>query len=167
MIPAVIARRRAARRVVAAYHEDQLRLLLERVRAAFGRLDGGEIDAFELDEVIHHYTRSARELWKFCGSSGSQWDYAARTLEFLGETREMPDWWALGAPRERRDSERQVAGRRAGSSTLRFSGRPQASSVPNLTLCALRYSGSGDCDLSTGRPWSLLEFQGEANLVAP
>jgi hypothetical protein len=100
------ARRRAARRVVAAYHEDQLRLLLERVRAAFGRLDGGEIDAFELDEVIYHYTRSARELWKFCGSTGSQWDHAARTLEFLRETGEMPDWWALGAPRDRRDSAR-------------------------------------------------------------
>jgi hypothetical protein len=57
------ARRRAARRVVAAYHEDQLRVLLER-------------------------------------------DHAARTLEFLRETGEMPDWWALGAPRERRDSAR-------------------------------------------------------------
>jgi hypothetical protein len=42
----------AARRVraAAACHEGQLRLL-ERVRAAFGRLDVGEIDVFELDEV--------------------------------------------------------------------------------------------------------------------
>jgi len=55
---------------VAAYHEDQLRLRLEMVREAFERLDAGEIDVFELDEVIYHDTRSARELWKFCGSTG-------------------------------------------------------------------------------------------------
>jgi hypothetical protein len=33
------------------------------VREGFARLDAGEIDAFELDDLIHHYKRSARELW--------------------------------------------------------------------------------------------------------
>ena len=73
--------RRAARRTIAEYHEQQLRLLLERVREGFRRLDAGEIDAFELDELIHRYKRSARELWKFCGQTGGQWLTAARTIE--------------------------------------------------------------------------------------
>jgi hypothetical protein len=64
------ARRREARALIAAYHKQQLGLLLERVREGFVRLDAGEIDVFELDELIHRYKRSAAELWKFCGSSG-------------------------------------------------------------------------------------------------
>ena len=54
-----------------AYHEEQLRLLLDRVPDGFARFDSGELGVFELDELIHRYKRSARELWKFCGSSGS------------------------------------------------------------------------------------------------
>ena len=97
------ARRRAAREVIGRYQEQQLRLLLERVRDGFQRLDAGEIDAFELDELIHRYTRSARELWKFCGQSGSEWLTAARTLEYLREQgEEPPDWWQAGEPRRRR-----------------------------------------------------------------
>lgn len=67
------ARRREARALIAAYHEEQLGLLLERVKEGFVRLDAGEINVFELDELIHHYKRSAAELWKFCGSSGGGW----------------------------------------------------------------------------------------------
>jgi hypothetical protein len=40
------------------YHEQQLGLLLEGVREGFARMDAGEIDAFELDELIHRYQRS-------------------------------------------------------------------------------------------------------------
>ena len=47
------AERRAARQTIGAYQEAQLRLLLERVRDGFRRVDAGEIDAFELDELIH------------------------------------------------------------------------------------------------------------------
>ena len=86
------ARRRPARELVGAYHEEQLRGLLEHVREGFTRLDGGEIDAFELDELIHRYKRSARELWKFCGSSGSGWERAAGMLAFLRQNGEDPDW---------------------------------------------------------------------------
>ena len=64
-------RRREARAIIGAYHDEQLRTPLEHVRTGFPRLDAGEMDPFELDDLIHHYKRSARELWRFCGSSGS------------------------------------------------------------------------------------------------
>jgi hypothetical protein len=91
------ARRRAARKIIAAYHDKQLRGLLERVRDGFVRLDAGEIDAFDLDDLIHHYKCSARELWKFCGSSGSEWERAASTLAYWREQGDEPDWWQAGA----------------------------------------------------------------------
>ncbi len=93
------SRRRAARERIGAYHEQELRVLLQHVREGFARLDAGEIDAFELDDLIHHYKRAARELWKFCGSTGSDWERADRTLKFLRESGEEPDWWQAGAPR--------------------------------------------------------------------
>lgn len=95
------SRRREAREVIGAYHEQQLRGLLENVREGFARLDAGEIDAFELDDLVHRYKRAANELWKFCGSSGSQWLQAAKTLAYLRERGEEPDWWAASAPRQR------------------------------------------------------------------
>jgi len=52
-----------------------------------------------MDRLIHHYKRSAAELWKFCGSSGGQWQQAANTLTYLRERNEAPDWWERGAPR--------------------------------------------------------------------
>ena len=97
------AERRAARELIGRYHEEQSLLLLEHVREGFVRLDAGELDAFELDELIHRYKRSARELWKFCGQSGSGWLHAARTLEYLeAQGDELPDWWAAGEPYRRR-----------------------------------------------------------------
>jgi hypothetical protein len=98
------ARRRAARKMIADYHDEQLRLLLARVRSGFDRLDAGEIDPFELDELIHRYKRSAQKLWSFCGSSGSGWERAALHLEWLREQGEdEPDWWDVGEPRRRED----------------------------------------------------------------
>jgi hypothetical protein len=44
----------------------------------------------------------ARELWKFCGSSGAEWERAAEGLAFWREQSEEPDWWEAGAPRRRR-----------------------------------------------------------------
>jgi hypothetical protein len=93
--------RRAARELIAAYHRNELRTLLGRVRAGFAQLDAGEINEFEMDDVIHHFNRSAAELWKFCGSSGGQWQRAAHTLTYLREHGEEPDWWEAGAPRRR------------------------------------------------------------------
>jgi hypothetical protein len=95
------ADRRAAREQIGAYHQAQLRSLLEHVRAGFARLDAGEIDEFELDDLIHHPKQSAAKLWTFCGSSGGQWLRAANTLAYLREQGEEPDWWERGAPRDR------------------------------------------------------------------
>ena len=93
------AKRRAARELIAAYHQEQLRALLERVREGFAQLDRGEIDEFDLDDLIHRYERAAADLWKFCGSTGGQWLQAANTLTYLREQEEEPDWWASSAQR--------------------------------------------------------------------
>jgi hypothetical protein len=98
------ARRRAAREMIGRYHEQQLRLLLERVREGLEQLDAGQIDPFDLDDVIHHYKRSAQKLWRFCGSSGSGWEQAALALEWMREQgEEEPDWWEAGERRRRRE----------------------------------------------------------------
>lgn len=96
------AGRRAARKLIAEYHQAQLRGLLEPVRAGFVRLDAGEIDEFDLDDLILQYKRAAAELWKFCGSSGGQWLQAAWTLSYFREQGDEPDWWERGAPRRDR-----------------------------------------------------------------
>lgn len=87
--------RRAARETVAAYHEEQLGELVRRVQPAIERFRAGEIDAFEVDEVIFQYSRAAKELWKFCNLG--QVEFAARTVR-----EEQPgDWWDRGAIRRR------------------------------------------------------------------
>lgn len=97
--PADKAARQAARKTVAAYHQQELRKLLDHVREGFVRLDAGELDEFELDELIHRYKRAAAKLWSFCGSSGGQWEQAANTLAFLRDRDEpSPDWWVEAAP---------------------------------------------------------------------
>ena len=58
------AERRAARERVSAYHQSQLAELLSHVGAAIDRYRAGEIDAYAMDETIHHYHRAA-------GNSGS------------------------------------------------------------------------------------------------
>jgi hypothetical protein len=103
------AERRAARRVVSEYHQEQLRILLEHVRSGFTHLDAGDIDEFELDDLIYHYKRSAAELWKFCElpSNASQ---AASTLTYLREQGREPDWWEAGAPRRRVTPDSDLSG---------------------------------------------------------
>jgi hypothetical protein len=94
--------RRAARRVMAEYHAQQLRRLLEHVRDGLAALDAGEIDPFELDALIHRYKRATQKLWFFCGRTGSECLTAARTLEYWREHGEPePDWWEAGQPRRR------------------------------------------------------------------
>ena len=87
--------RRAARETVAAYHAEQLGELVDRVRLGIERFQAGEIDAFEVDEVIFQYSRAAKELWKFCNMGPVE--IAARIV------REEPpaDWWDRGARRRR------------------------------------------------------------------
>lgn len=97
------AERRAARAAVAAYHEAALERLIERVRDGITRYDAREIDAFELDDLIHHYKRATRKLWSFCTGSGGQVEMAARALEWLREQGELPDWWEEATPRRSRN----------------------------------------------------------------
>jgi hypothetical protein len=88
--------------MIGTYHENQLRALLEHVRDGFARLDVGPIDALRPGRPDPPLKTSARELWKFCGSTGSDWQRAARTLEFLRDNGEEPDWWQACEPRARR-----------------------------------------------------------------
>ena len=94
------AERQAARELVARYHRAELRKLLDHVRGGFARLDAGEIDEFELDQLIHQYKKAATKLWSFCGTSGGQWLQAAKWLRHLEDAGEPGrDWWQEAAPR--------------------------------------------------------------------
>jgi hypothetical protein len=89
--------------LIAAYHREQLRVLLEHVREGFVQLDAGDIDEFELDGLIHRYKRAAAALWSFCGSSGGGLA-AANALAHGREHGEEPDWWSRSEPRRPRRS---------------------------------------------------------------
>lgn len=80
---------------MAAYHEAQLAALVERVAVEIERFRAGELDAFDVDDVIFQYSRAAKELWKFCNLVHVE--IAAKVI------REDPlvDWWERGAPRRR------------------------------------------------------------------
>jgi hypothetical protein len=94
------ARRRAALDLIGEYHSEQLRSLLDRVRDGFKQMDSGEISPFELDDIIHHYKRSAQKLWSFCGSSGASSENAALAIERWRDSPEDEmDWWQVGSPR--------------------------------------------------------------------
>jgi hypothetical protein len=93
------AERRAARAAVGAYHVAELARLLDHVREGLERYDAGEIDAFELDDLIHRYKRATQKLWSFCTGGGTHVYSTARTLEWLREQGELPDWWEQATPR--------------------------------------------------------------------
>ena len=86
---------------LAAYHEARLAELLDHVRKAVQRFDAGELNAFEVDDLIHRYTKAARQLWKFCAVSPSHAPERLYTLEMWAKEGEAPDWWEAGAPRRR------------------------------------------------------------------
>lgn len=88
--------RRAAREVVAAYHQARLGELVQHVGVAVDRFRGGELDAFEVDEVIFQYSRAAKELWKFCNLPPVE-----STAWAIGDGAPT-DWWERGARRRRR-----------------------------------------------------------------
>lgn len=71
--------RREARATVATYHAARLADLIEHVGEAVDRFHAGELDAFEVDGVIFHYGRAAKELWKFCNVGD-----VALTAQLLG-----------------------------------------------------------------------------------
>jgi hypothetical protein len=92
------ARRRAARQLAGDYHEQELARLLEHVREGFARFDAGTMDAFELDDLIHRYKRSARELWEFWANRPEAVAWAIDDARRRGDE---IDWWAAGEPRRR------------------------------------------------------------------
>jgi hypothetical protein len=95
------AERRAARERVSAYHQAQLAELLSHVGAAIDRCRVGEIDAYAVDETIHHYHRAAAELWKFCFArgGGSHAEFIAGLLDRMTADAEAIDWWERATPR--------------------------------------------------------------------
>ncbi len=87
--------RRTARADVSTYHDVQLAKLVGRVGEAIDRYRAGDLDAADVDHVLHHYSRAAKELWKFCNML--QVEIAA---DIIGK--EPPiDWWERGAHRQR------------------------------------------------------------------
>ncbi len=95
MYDATKAERRAARERVSAYYEAELAKLVEHVEQAIAGYRAGELDVHNVDEVIHRYSKAARELWKFCWStgSGSHVLFVACTLELWAGEAEQVDWW--------------------------------------------------------------------------
>ena len=93
------AERRADLEAVGVYHERQQAKLLEYVRNGFMRYDSGAIDAFELDELTHHYHRASQRLWSACVGGGTHASRLARLLEQQSAEGDETDWWALGARR--------------------------------------------------------------------
>jgi hypothetical protein len=98
------ADRKVALALVSAYHEAQLAGLIEHVSEAIERYRRDELDASGVDEVIHRYSKAARELWKFCWSSGSGSHFEAitATLQLLADEGRPIDWWGEAAPRRGR-----------------------------------------------------------------
>ncbi|TGN63560.1 hypothetical protein EXE59_06060 [Nocardioides eburneiflavus] len=94
--------RRQAREAIATYHEAKLAELLAHVAEAIDRFRSGELEAFDVDEVLFQYSRAAKELWKFCNIGNVQ--ITARQVH------EGPpiDWWERGAPKRARRPANEV-----------------------------------------------------------
>jgi hypothetical protein len=100
------AGRRIARQQVAAYHQARLDELLGHVAAAVDGWRAGSMDTYDIDQVLHHYQRAARELWKFCWGTGGgrHAELIAAHLHRLAEDNQVIDWWERGASRRSGDS---------------------------------------------------------------
>jgi hypothetical protein len=88
---------------VAAYHQARLDELVGYVASAIDGWRAGSLDAHDVDEVLHRYQRAARELWKFCWSTGggSHVEFIASHLRQMADENQVIDWWDRGAPRRR------------------------------------------------------------------
>jgi hypothetical protein len=100
------AERRAARERVSTYHQAQLAELLSHIGAAIDRYRTGEIDAYAMDQTIHHYHRAAAELWKFCFApgGGTHAQLIADLVDRMTGDAEAIDWWERGTPRRHQRS---------------------------------------------------------------
>ena len=80
---------------VAAYHEVQLADLVARVGSDIDRYRAGELNAFDVDQVIFLGSRAAKELWKFCNLADVELTAA------LVRERPPTDWWERAIPKSR------------------------------------------------------------------
>ena len=64
-------------------------------------MDRGEIDPFELDELIHRHHRAAQKLWSFSAVGGSRSLLAAGAMDWAHDEGEECDWWEEVGPRSR------------------------------------------------------------------
>ncbi len=97
------AERRAARDLVATYHESSLTELVDRLATALDDYRAASIDVHHADEAIHHYHRAARELWKFCFGAGLDVEIVARLID---DQPHSIDWWARGPSATATDQQR-------------------------------------------------------------
>jgi hypothetical protein len=95
------AERRAAYQQVTTYH-DAVGGTGPAGRRGVDRHRGGELDAFEVDQVIFQYQRAARQLWTFCQTTGSRAEFTAHIIRRMAEDSEAIDWWERGQPHRRR-----------------------------------------------------------------
>lgn len=86
-----------------AYHQSQLAELLSHVGAALDRYRAGKIDAYAMDETIHHYHRAAGDLWKFCFArgGGTHAELIAGVLDRMTADAEAIAWWERATPPRR------------------------------------------------------------------
>jgi hypothetical protein len=87
--------RQQAREAVAGYHEARLAELVTHVADAIDRFRDGELDPFDVDQVMFQYSRAAKELWKFCNMT-----HIEITARYLDEGPPI-DWWERGAGKPR------------------------------------------------------------------
>jgi hypothetical protein len=73
------------------------------VAEAVNRFRAGEHSAYDVDEILHQYSRAAGELWKFCwlAGGGAGVERTARVLRDMAAEGDSIDWWQLGAARDR------------------------------------------------------------------
>lgn len=88
--------RQQAREAVAVYHEAKLAELLAHVADAIDRFRSGEIETFDVDQLLFQYSRAAKELWKFCNIGNVE-----VTASQLQEGPPI-DWWGRGTPAQTR-----------------------------------------------------------------
>jgi hypothetical protein len=94
--------RREARERVGAYYEAELGRLLDRVAEAIDRYRRGELDVYEVDDLIHHYKQATRKLWSFCwGNGGGSHTLTVARLLDDPELGPAGDWWEQAERRRR------------------------------------------------------------------
>jgi len=72
-------------------HDRDLHKALSELRAHFDRWDRGEIDSFELNELVHRFHQdTAREIWKRYGTSHLEPAVASAIAAGVLRTEELP-----------------------------------------------------------------------------